>query len=187
MLGGTAPSALVLYRRDAGIWTALPSTVDAASTRVSAPTDRFGMFALGIPLAVPGVSTPTPTATSTMTPTAVPTATWTPAPAPHVNVSVGPAQDGRFPVALAAIPQGCRADNLIHSIRFTRLDNAVLEGVPVLGRVTAPVNVTLPSALPQITFAFRKIDVNRAATVQMVVTDGCGDWPTFVGAGVGVR
>jgi hypothetical protein len=72
----------------------------------------------------------------------------------------------------------------LQALRFTRLANATVE-VPGVGTLTAPsaTPVPLPSRPASVTLTVHKLDPNQATTVELVVTDGCGDWPTFVGGG----
>jgi len=41
----------------------------------------------------------------------------------------------------------------------------------------------LPSQPQTITLTVHRGTPGQAATVELVVTDGCGEWPTFVGGG----
>jgi hypothetical protein len=43
--------------------------------------------------------------------------------------------------------------------------------------------VPLLNGPPQITLTLRRVNTALPATVHLTVTDGCGDWPTFVGGG----
>jgi hypothetical protein len=49
--------------------------------------------------------------------------------------------------------------------------------------VTAPGTVTLAGAPPSVTCTVRRALGGQTSTVQMVVRDGCGAWPTLVGGG----
>ena len=71
---------------------------------------------------------------------------------------------------------------LLLALGFTRLDNATVE-VPGHGVVLEPRSVTLPTQPQRLTFYVRRVSAGQASTVHLVVTDRCGDWPTFVGGG----
>jgi hypothetical protein len=55
------------------------------------------------------------------------------------------------------------------------------------GQVGSPGNFTqtLATDATQTTFVLRR-SATGATTVRFVVTDGCGDWPTFAGIGPGI-
>jgi hypothetical protein len=74
--------------------------------------------------------------------------------------------------------------NELRQVKFNPATNAVVTA----GGQTGPGNFTVPLATGtvELTFTVNRVAGNAAATVPMVVTDACGDWPTFVGLGVGV-
>jgi hypothetical protein len=138
--------------------------------------------------------TPTPTRTSTATPTRTPTPTITPTPFPRpaVGVQVSPG-GGVLQSTITARDAGCpQGNNQLKNIRFTSLANATVDVGP-------PANVTVgpapPEALPRdvdlttlgqpasIVLTVHRVTPGQAATVRMIVTDGCGTWETFVGGG----
>jgi hypothetical protein len=45
------------------------------------------------------------------------------------------------------------------------------------------VEVDLVSRPPSVGLTVRRIDNTQPVTVELVVTDGCGEWPTFIGGG----
>ncbi len=129
-----------------------------------------------------GSPTPTATATSTPSPTSTPTITPTPYPRPNVGVQVAPG-GGVLQTTIAARDAGCpQGNNQLFSIQFTQLDNASVEG-PGFGPIVSPQPVALPSHPPSVVLTIRRLNAGQATTVRMVVTDGCGTWPTFVGGG----
>ena len=85
---------------------------------------------------------------------------------------------------LAARDAGCTPNNRIRALRFTRLTNATVE-VPGLPLVAAPSSgaLLLAAPVPSLTLTVHRLESGQAATVELVVTDACGDWPTFVGGG----
>ena len=48
---------------------------------------------------------------------------------------------------------------------------------------TVPFTVTYPPGTTQATFYVARLTAGQTSTVSLVATDGCGDWPTFVGGG----
>jgi hypothetical protein len=107
----------------------------------------------------------------------------TPRPAVRVQVSqVGP---GTLRATIAAQTNQETPSNALRELRFAATSNAVLD-LPD-GRNGVGGNVTLPIAngAQQVTFTVRRTDPGPF-TAPLVVADGCGDWPTFVGGGTGV-
>lgn len=132
----------------------------------------------GVP-APPPTPTATATATLTFTPTRTPTAT--PTPRTQVGVSVAPSVGGRLLSTITARSGGCAPDNQLVSLHFTQTDNALVtigSQVDRGGDFTVPV----PPNTPAVSFTVRRVSPGPA-TVQLIVTDGCGTWPTFVGGG----
>ncbi len=57
--------------------------------------------------------------------------------------------------------------------------------VDVLGRVGRSGDFTVPVSPPtqQVSFFINRLPAGQAATVRLIVTDGCGTWQTFAGGG----
>jgi hypothetical protein len=129
-------------------------------------------------------STPTPTATvplgSTPTPTTTATASFC-APRPSVGVTAVPTGDGRLGVTLRAQTLPATPANALSSLRIGFLTNAQvsLGGAALLAGQTVP----LPPGTQEVGLVVQRLAPGQASTAQMVVTDACGDWPTFVGGG----
>ncbi|HZR97064.1 MAG TPA: right-handed parallel beta-helix repeat-containing protein [Chloroflexota bacterium] len=127
--------------------------------------------------------TPTPTRTPTPTPTL--TLTATPFPRPNVGVGATPVPSTHtLQVPISARDAGCSPNNQLQALRFTRLANATVD-VPGVGTISAPSTapVPLPGYPATLTLTIRRVTEGQPTTVELVVTDGCGDWPTFVGGG----
>jgi hypothetical protein len=71
----------------------------------------------------------------------------------------------------------------LRGLRLTRLDNAQVEGLPGQGALLNPTSVALPDTPQGVAFVVRRLNAGQGATVQFVVVDSCGEWPTFVGGG----
>jgi hypothetical protein len=137
--------------------------------------------------------TPTPTRTPTLTPTVTSTptatATATPFPRPAVGVALTPvASSHTLQTTLTARDAACNGNtqnNQLLSLRFTRLANATVDvaTAPVTTVTTAPTTVPLPAHPASIVVTVHRITDGQPTTVELVVTDGCGDWPTFIGGG----
>jgi hypothetical protein len=88
---------------------------------------------------------------------------------------------------ITARDANCTPNNKLLSLRFRRLTNASVEvpTSPPTTVTTAPpdIVVPLPSQPQTITLTVHRGTPGQAATVELVVTDGCGEWPTFVGGG----
>jgi hypothetical protein len=100
-----------------------------------------------------------------------------------VDVDVTPF-GGALQVTITARDAGCAANNQLQALRFTRLTNGTVD-VPGVGTITAAsaTPVALPGLPASVTLTVRRVTSGVASTVELVVTDGCGDWPTFVGGG----
>lgn len=101
-----------------------------------------------------------------------------------VQASPVAGQAGRLLVTLTARDAGCaQGNNQLQSVEFTGLVNGTVQwpGPPatVVGTATK-----LPVPGSSATYQFTVVRTNPGATtVSLVVHDGCGGWPTFVGGG----
>src|SRR5262249_54883007 len=125
------------------------------------------------PMSLPS-STPQPTAT-----------TGPCAPRPPVAVSAVPNGDGRLRVIIAAQVLPATPSNQLSALRFTGLDNGIVEGLPGQASLATPGTILLPNAAQQTTFLVRRLVAGQPTTVRLVVVDVCGDWSTLVGGGAG--
>jgi hypothetical protein len=100
-------------------------------------------------------------------------------PRPPVSVSVVPGPPGRVQVTLTATG----TSNRLVRLRFEAATNAQVD---LDGQVRpVPFTLDLPAGTTQKSFAVVQVAPGQAATVtRLVVEDGCGEWPTFVGGGV---
>jgi hypothetical protein len=91
-------------------------------------------------------------------------------------------QPGRLSVTMTARDAGCAQGNSqLQSIEFTSLSNGTVKwpGPPA---VTVAAPTTLPVPGSPASYQFTVVRSNPATTtVSLVVHDGCGAWPTFVG------
>jgi hypothetical protein len=160
----------------------------------------------GVPTPTPTTTptptrTPTPTSTPTSTPilmaapTTTPTATPTRTPAvPSVNCSPRPAltvhaealSGDRLRVTVRASNSTGVPSNVIQSMRFEQTNGALLDIAS--GPSGSPGNFTFPLSppAPEIVFHVRRAVPNTPMTAPFIVTDRCGEWRTFVGAGTGL-
>jgi hypothetical protein len=78
------------------------------------------------------------------------------------------------------------ANNGLQSVRFEALNGAIVD-VGSQQNQTNPFVVTLPPGQPttSLQFTVRRQPGAQAATVRLVVVDGCGEWSTLVGGGPG--
>jgi hypothetical protein len=117
------------------------------------------------------------------------TPTATPVPRPNVGVQVTPAATaGQLTTTIAARIAGCpQGDNQLRSLRFTRLANATVDVnvAPVTTVSVTPTTVQLPALPASVQLTVRRTNSGQPVTVELTVTDGCGDWSTFVGGGPG--
>lgn len=103
-------------------------------------------------------------------------------PRPQVSVHVAGGAPGRLDVTITAGTPPTAPDNRLRSLRFGTASNALID---VAGLVGQPGGFTTDFNPPtgQTSFSVRRAQPGAAVTVPLVVVDGCGDWPTFVGGG----
>jgi len=97
-------------------------------------------------------------------------------PRPPIRVSASDAGYGRLQATIAA------GAGTVRLLRFTNTANAVID-IGSRSGITAPADYTPPAGSGTVSFVVRPLTMGKAATVSLVVTDDCGEWPTFVGAG----
>lgn len=184
----------------------LTPTATATPTSTLTPTATPTATATHTPTLTPTAThtpTPRPAATNTMTPratatptrtvTATPTVTRTPsptatavpvgcAPRPPVRLAVRPTGDGRLQVVVTATTSAGTPTNALAAIAVPSGTNAHFDYGPDSDR-TPPFTIHLPAGTQQATLYLRRVTPGPASTLTLVVTDTCGDWPTFVGGG----
>lgn len=102
-------------------------------------------------------------------------------PRPSVVTEMVRNGDGRLRVTVsAATNQGL--SNTLRALTWTRLDNATVEVVGV-GSAAPGERTSLPAGTQSATLLIGRVSPGGGATVHLVVTDACGDWPTFFGGG----
>jgi hypothetical protein len=99
------------------------------------------------------------------------------APRPALSVSTAPEGAGRLRVTVAA----SGANNTLGALRFGIATNARIEASGQSG--TGNFSVALPAGTAQTSFLLSRISPGQAATANLTVVDGCGDWSTIVGGG----
>jgi hypothetical protein len=206
LLNQTAPGAAVPTFAAASFFPvgSLPQAVVAADVNGDGRPDLLVANAnsnnVSVLLNIDSPPMPTPTATRTLTPTLTPGATPTPTRTPtatatpqlnctqrpRVSVTVQPS-GGTLQVGIAAGTENGNGGNRLQALQFTRLTNATVEvaGPPATTVTTAPTTVTLTGGPASTTLTVIRTTAGQASTAELVVTDGCGAWPTFVGGGPG--
>jgi len=99
-----------------------------------------------------------------------------------VSVVVVPS-GGQLQVTIAAQTSASTPTNALQALRFGAGTGALVD---VPGGPTGQAGsftLSLPPGTQQTTFFVRQATAGAAATVPLVVVDGCGDWPTVVGGG----
>jgi hypothetical protein len=130
-------------------------------------------------------TTSVPASTATRTPTVTATVALTPqsacSPRPPVRVSVSRTGDGRLMVTVTA------GLGSIQSVQFGTATRAVTNAsIDVVGGgagLQGGFTHTPSAPSSQVTFFLRPVTNGQAATVPLIVFDGCGAWQTFVGGG----
>jgi type 1 glutamine amidotransferase len=126
-------------------------------------------------------------APATLTPTAAPTATPTPMPIgcsarPRVSLDVSRPRSGALDVVIAANDNDILIGNRLQRVAFSRITNGSVT-IGSLADRRSPFVAALSPAVRATRFTVDRIDALRPIHVDLVVTDGCGNWPTFVGGG----
>jgi hypothetical protein len=86
--------------------------------------------------------------------------------------------DGRLRATLSV----SGANNPLSTLRFTGMANAEVDVAGQTGR-SGVFAVDLPAGTTRTDVLVRRLVAGQAATVQLVIVDRCGEWPTFVGGG----
>jgi len=103
---------------------------------------------------------------------------------PRPRVQAAPAAgSGKLQVHVESTPLNTRQPNPLKQIKFGAFENArvTLNGQPVGSGQT----FTPPTNANAMDFTVERATPGQATTVHLVVVDGCGEWPTFVGGGTG--
>jgi hypothetical protein len=100
-------------------------------------------------------------------------------PRPVVDVTTSVVAAGQLQVTVSAKAASRAWLQVLH---VGAADNALLDVGSQTG-LTGNFAINLPPSTEQYTFGVRQGPVPGPVTVPLVVTDGCGDWSTFVGAG----
>jgi uncharacterized repeat protein (TIGR01451 family)/CSLREA domain-containing protein len=101
---------------------------------------------------------------------------------PPVQVSVQPLGGGRLQATLSVSTDSNVPTNQFHGYASGRVTNTLVDipggptGVTSFGGVPPP-------GTQQLVFIVRQVDPSQGASVEIAVTDDCGDWPTFIGGG----
>jgi hypothetical protein len=101
-------------------------------------------------------------------------------PRPPVRVESSRGGTGELRVAIDATG----SENSLRTLRVTRTANAEVDVAGQVGR-TGAFEVTLPPDATHTDLVVRRQQAGQGTTVQVVVVDRCGEWPTFVGGGPG--
>ena len=104
-------------------------------------------------------------------------------PRPNIAIASLPALPGQLQATIATQTLPATPANTLQRITIARLEDAtaVLNSVPVAAGAT----VLLPAGTTQITLLIQRQNPAAATMVSFVLTDVCGDWPSFVGGGPG--
>ncbi|MFN8633021.1 MAG: right-handed parallel beta-helix repeat-containing protein [Chloroflexota bacterium] len=98
-------------------------------------------------------------------------------PRPNVVVAATNNRDGRLRVTVSS------GRGSIRTIDFGAAANALVEIPGTTSGTAGNFTFTPPANTGQVTFYVRRATAGSAATVQVIVTDGCGPWRSFVGGG----
>jgi len=101
---------------------------------------------------------------------------------PDVQVQVTPDRPGRLKVTLTAASIPPAPGNLIWSIRFGAGSNATID-TDTRTADPGPFVFTSANGTPSFTFFVNRVQAGQPSTVQLIVTDYYGEFPTIVGGG----
>jgi glucose/arabinose dehydrogenase len=102
-------------------------------------------------------------------------------PRPPVTLQTTVLGSGRLQVTVSVANNTGFSGNVLKSIQFQQAQNSVYE-LPGQTAGAGPFNVTYPNGPSQTAFVVRRTAAGTAQA-HFTVTDTCGAWPTFVGAG----
>ena len=105
-------------------------------------------------------------------------------PRPAVTVTSQQTGDGRLQVTVTAGIQGPNGANRLTELRFGVGTNALVDLAGQSGRSGA-FTVPLADRPTSLTFFVRRATAGQATSLPVTVVDGCGEWPTLVGGGIG--
>lgn len=111
---------------------------------------------------------------------AAPAAQATCSPRPKVGITTRD-ENGALSVTVTARGQG----NLLRQVRFRRPINATIEIAGAQVDARSGYLHTIPGGGARFTFLLRPVAPGQSFHVALVVTDDCGEWPTFAGRGNG--
>lgn len=114
------------------------------------------------------------------------------APPPPPNCTVRPtftvrsrrSAAGVLEVTVAAGTTAGAPNNTLRTIQFGTIVNGTVD-LTGYGRVNSGTTASLAAGVQQATIVVRRTTAGAATTVPLVLTDDCGTWRTFVGAGAG--
>ena len=101
---------------------------------------------------------------------------------PPVRVTAVRGATGMLDVTIRATTTAALADNAIDAVRLDRATNADVELVGYAA-LAERATIRLAPASTEARLRVRRVVAGRAAHVQLVASDRCGPWPTFVGGG----
>ena len=178
ILGGTATVTAVN-----GVATFTDLFVNAAGSGYTLVASANNLqSATSAPFTITAPQETAPTATPTSVPTAIPTPVPTFCnPRPNVGVAAAPTAPGQLLATIASQILPATPSNGLQRITITHIDNATvsLNGA-VLGSGQV---VPLAGGTTQVALLVQRQTLGVASHVAFVVTDICGDWPSFVGGG----
>lgn len=108
------------------------------------------------------------------------------APAVEARTSTLRTEGGQIAAVRVSLQAGTapRSDNTLRALRLTRAENAMvtIDGTPR----AVPSTISLPGSAAALSFDVTRQAPGRPFLVRFVVQDGCGERPSFAGAGLGV-
>jgi hypothetical protein len=104
------------------------------------------------------------------------------APRPTFAFATASPSPGSLQVTVTAGRPNGAPDNTLKTIRFGAITNGSID-IAGYGAPSSNTSVGVAPGTSQLTFVLRRAANGAPTTVPLVLTDDCGDWPTFVGGG----
>jgi glucose/arabinose dehydrogenase len=105
---------------------------------------------------------------------------------PRVSIRPTRTGTGTYDVTLTASDNVAVVGNVLSSVAFTRITNASVT-IGAQANQRNPFTATLPGTSPTTHFVVQRVQTGQAMHVDLSVTDRCGAWKTFFGAGTGAN
>jgi uncharacterized repeat protein (TIGR01451 family) len=112
------------------------------------------------------------------------------APRPNIGVAVTRGAGGQLNVTLTAglapirsVQFDLASAQAVHNVSVDVPPDPSIPSLATGGKMNQTASFGLTVGAPQLSFVVKRLTASGSFTLPLTVTDGCGDWETFVGAG----